>query len=195
MTPDGDFGPSTLSKCPTISSTTTSENLVLIVQGGLYCKGYNPREFDGSYGPGVVVALSKMEADAGLPMPKRGVATPVILKALLTMDAFVNMGDPKIRTIQQYLNNQYFTYIAPKLGLIACDGIYSSRTIKALIYGLQYYRHADYDGILWDVTANPVDEKFIKFVNEKMPNFVMETLFDLDTNEAVDVPQAMNIKR
>ncbi|QLG38567.1 DUF1906 domain-containing protein [Paenibacillus sp. E222] len=155
VAPDGDFGPGTLAKCPTISSNTTNENLILILQGGLYCKGYNPIGFDGQFGTGTQKAVASLQADAGLPMPTDGIATPVILKAILNMDAFVNMGDAKIRSIQQYLNNKYFTYLGPKLGLIPCDGIYSSKTNRAVIYGLQVEQgNTNPDGVFGPTTLS-----------------------------------------
>ena len=43
------FGPTTYNLCPNINQGATG-NLVYIVQGGLYCKGYNPNGFDGVYG-------------------------------------------------------------------------------------------------------------------------------------------------
>ncbi|AUS28400.1 hypothetical protein C1A50_4252 [Paenibacillus polymyxa] len=61
----------------------------------------------------------------------------MIFKALLNMDAFVNIGDPKIREIQQKLNRDYYRILFEPLGLIPCDGIYARSTNKALIYALQ----------------------------------------------------------
>lgn len=136
LTPDGDFGPSTMNSCPTLSETNVPNNLNIIVQGGLYCKGYSPNGFDGTYGPGTKAAIARLQKDAGLSITD-GITTPVILKALLNMDAFVNVGDARIRAMQQYLNNKYFNYISTKLGIIPCDGLYSSKTNRALIYGLQ----------------------------------------------------------
>lgn len=155
LAPDGDFGPGTLAKCPTISSGTTNERLIFILQGGLYCKGYNPNGFDGQFGAGTQKAIASLQTDAGLPMYANNVVTPVILKAILNMDAFVNMGDSKIRAIQQYLNNKYFSYMAPKLGLIPCDGIYSSKTNRAVIYGLQVEQgNTNPDGVFGPATLS-----------------------------------------
>ena len=57
------------------------------------------------------------------------------MQALLNTDAYTLLanGDSNIRTIQQDLNNKYHT----EIGLIPCDGVYSRRTNRALISGLQ----------------------------------------------------------
>ena len=88
--PDGVFGPATMSLAPTLSVGSTEERLVKIVQGALFCKGYNPTGFTGVYGNGTKSAIMQLQSDAGLSNPD-GVTTPIILKALLTMDAYVNL--------------------------------------------------------------------------------------------------------
>ncbi|GKS12896.1 hypothetical protein YDYSY3_38960 [Paenibacillus chitinolyticus] len=134
-TPTGSFGPATTSLCPTLSTTSSSPqltNIIKVLQGALFCKGYNPTGFTGTYGNGTKTAITKFQTDAGLKNAD-GITTPMIFKALLNMDAFVNVGDTKVRSIQQYLNRDYSQVI----GLIACDGRYSRSTNKALIYALQ----------------------------------------------------------
>ncbi|WP_342425204.1 glycoside hydrolase domain-containing protein [Paenibacillus sp. FSL L8-0502] len=151
---DGDFGPATLAACPTLSSSSPVGNLVLILQGALYCKGYSTNGMDGQYGNGTRSAVSRLQADAGLPNPD-GIATPIIMKALLNMDAFVNVGDSNIRAMQQVLNSKYYKYITPKLGLIPCDGLYSSKTNRALIYGLQVEQgNTNPDGVFGTTTLS-----------------------------------------
>lgn len=139
LTPDGSFGPATKSACPTLSTSSNSSNLtvkheILILQGALYCKGYNPNGLDGSYGNGAKTAIQKFQSDAGL-ATQDGIAIPMIFEALLNMDAFVLLsnGDTNIRTIQQNLNRDYNGII----GLIACDGIYSRSTNIALLEAFQ----------------------------------------------------------
>ncbi|WP_084011613.1 glycoside hydrolase domain-containing protein [Paenibacillus kribbensis] len=139
--PTGSFGPATASLCPTLSVNSDStngsvSNQIRILQGALFCKGYNPGGFTGTFGNGTKTAISKLQSDAGLAVPD-GIATPMIFKALLNMDAFVNIGDPKIREIQQRLNRDYYRTLFEPLGLIPCDGIYARSTNKALIYALQ----------------------------------------------------------
>lgn len=132
--PNGSFGPTTTKLCPTVSASTKNQNLIKIVQSALYCKGYNPSAISGNYGPNTQEAVFKLQSDAGLPITD-GIVTPMIFKALLSMDAYVllSKGDPKIRTIQRGLNNKYYKTI----GVMPCDGIYSRGTNTALIYGLQ----------------------------------------------------------
>ena len=138
--PNGVFGPRTAAICPTISINSNSgdakiSRIIKIIQGALYCKGYDPNGFDGSFGNGVKSAIQRLESDAGLLNPK-GVVTPMIFKALLTMEAFILLtgGDENIRKIQQNLNRDYHSII----GLIPCDGIRSRYTSKALIYAFQF---------------------------------------------------------
>ena len=111
--PNGVFGPTTEANCPTISINSNSgdakiSRIIKIIQGALYCKGYDPNGFDGSFGNGVKSAIQRLESDAGLLNPK-GVVTPMIFKALLTMEAFILLtgGDENIRKIQQNLNRDY----------------------------------------------------------------------------------------
>lgn len=135
--PDGVFGPTTSALCPTLSIDSDSNDPLVyrqikILQGSLYCKGYSPGGFDGVFGPGNKNAISKFQADAGL-TNLTGIANPMVMKALLSMDAYVNLKDPKLRTIQQSLNRSYSNTI----GLIPCDGIYSKTTNKAMITAIQ----------------------------------------------------------
>ncbi|TKJ83752.1 hypothetical protein PaeCFBP13512_22310 [Paenibacillus sp. CFBP13512] len=139
--PTGSFGPATTDACPTLSSNSdytngSISNQIRILQGAMYCKGYNPTGFTGIYGDGTKAAIARFQKDAGL-RNVDGVASPMIIKALLNMDAFINVGDDKIRTIQQNLNRDYYQLLFKPLGLIPCDGRYARSTNKALIYALQ----------------------------------------------------------
>ncbi len=117
-----------------------------IVQGALWCKGYDCGHYavntdDGEmlnciFDEKVENAVKKLESDAGRTNPK-GIVDLNVMKALLSMDYFVCNtyygGNQKIREIQQYLNRNYEEYI----GLRPCDGIYSRRTNLAIIYAIQ----------------------------------------------------------
>ncbi|MHA7620766.1 glycoside hydrolase domain-containing protein [Cellulosimicrobium cellulans] len=140
------FGDGTLAalttQFPTINSSTTSSNpaklarIVKIIQGGLYCKGYNPNGLDGGYGPGCTSAVASLRADMGLTAV--GTIIPKVFKGLLTMDAYVLLpgGTSAARTVQQWLNA---TYLARQnFFVMPCDGLYSRNTQKALVYALQY---------------------------------------------------------
>ncbi len=141
-TPADSFGPATssaykawgeleLGKVPT---NTKGQNIVKILQGAMYCKGYGPGGFTGVFGEGTKSAVIDLQTDAGLPI-KDGKVYDYIFKAFLTMDAYVltSGGDTRIRDIQRDLNNKYYK----TSGVQPCDGHYQRGTNKALIYGIQ----------------------------------------------------------
>lgn len=154
--PSDNFGPTTrslfktlsINSNPTDSNTpeeaTSIQNQIYILQGALWCKGYNPGGFTGYFGPNTRQAIINFQSDAGL-TNLTGEADVTIMRALLSMDAFQLLdygsynGDSKIREIQQFLNNNYISnpYYENDLGLIPCNGIYERKTNQALIYALQ----------------------------------------------------------
>ncbi|ULO04795.1 DUF1906 domain-containing protein [Paenibacillus sp. 19GGS1-52] len=155
LTPDGDFGPGTLAVCPTLYTSTLTSNLNFILQSALYCKGFNPNGFDGAYGSGVAAAITKFKANAGLPNPS-GITTPMVFKALLNMDAYLGVGDlrikdTKVHQIQQTLNNKYSNTI----GLVPTDGNYTKDTNKAIVQALQIEEGQTVaDGVLGPTTIS-----------------------------------------
>lgn len=144
--PNGNFGPGTKAafKGLSINSPSTDKNKIFILQGALYCKGYDPKEFTGIFTSLTKNAIIEFQTDAGL-ANKNGVVDATIMKSLLAMDAFKLLnyggynGDAKVRTIQQRLNNDYISnqYFNNDIGLIPCDGIYGRYTNKGLLYALQ----------------------------------------------------------
>jgi len=138
--PDGIFGPATASAFTTMQVRTASNlnnpatNKEYILQGGFWCKGYNPGSFNGVFYTATQQAVQQFQSDAGL-TNQNGVVTAMIMKALLNTDPFslATSGDVQIRMIQQYLNNKYNAYT----GLLPTNGVYSAQTSKALIYALQ----------------------------------------------------------
>lgn len=139
-TPNGTFGPATEAACPTLKKdlnpTDKTKRLVYILQGAMWCKGFSPGGFTGTFGDGTEAGVKKFQSSAGLEGAKvNGVADPMIFKALLNMDAYVlvSSGDPKIREIQMCLNRDYHKWI----GLRPTDGRYGRDTNKALIYAIQ----------------------------------------------------------
>ncbi|SFO03883.1 Peptidoglycan-binding (PGRP) domain of peptidoglycan hydrolases-containing protein [Pseudobutyrivibrio sp. UC1225] len=151
-TVDGSLGTKTLEKFGTLTrgcnkTSASKKRQVYILQGGLYCKGYNPNGLDGGYGAGVEAAVKKLKADAGLSNPN-GNADAAFMKALLTTDGYVlaKNGDAQVRTIQQSLNRDYSSLI----GLIPCDGIFVKQTLRALIKGLQYEIKKEWPEIVVD---------------------------------------------
>ena len=127
------FGPKTYDNCPNINWGEES-NLVFIVQGGLWCKGYSPGGFSGYYGDGTYAAVQRLKADMGFPTAS-GNMNRDIMKALLDMSAFTCLsgGTEEIRSIQQKLNYDYYDYYQ----ICPCDGLYNREMNKMLIYALQ----------------------------------------------------------
>lgn len=158
---DGVFGDDTVNAFVALStssdsSITTISNQIYILQGGCYCKGYDPNGFDGVFSEGTSDAVVNLKSDAGLSSPS-GIADAIFMKALLTTDGYVLSadGDSKIREIQQALNKNYSEYI----GLIPCDGIFVKATLRGLISGLQVEQKKEYsnnvvDGIWGPTTMN-----------------------------------------
>lgn len=144
-TPSNNFGAGTLAALTNhgdigIDKNNSNKNIVKIIQGGLFCKGYNAGGITGTFGENTKNAIITMKSNMGLVNPN-GYVTPKVFKALLTMDAYVIVGveteeKTKIREIQQWLNNKYINrtnfYFQP------CDGYYSRNTQKALVYAIQF---------------------------------------------------------
>lgn len=145
------FGEGTLAalaaKFPALSSSTSAtpgadriklRNVVRIIQGGLYCKGYNPSGFDGDFGVGMTTAIGSLKDDMGFGPSANGTVTPKIFKGLLTMDAYRLLagGTSAARTVQQWLNSKYIG--RKNFFVMPCDGLYSRNTQQSLCYAIQY---------------------------------------------------------
>lgn len=162
---DGVFGADTLEAFTPLNDSSDNtdpsiKNQIYILQGALYCKGQglNPGDLNGIYGIETGNAVKLFKTYAGLSSPST-TATAEVMQALLNTDAYTLLanGDSNIRTIQQDLNNKYHT----EIGLIPCDGVYSRRTNRALISGLQFeerkedgFENTVVDGIWGDTTMN-----------------------------------------
>lgn len=133
------FGPGTESAFQNISRVRFDEeerhNLVYILQGAFWAKGYSPGTFDGRFNAQTENAILRFQSDVGFEQPN-GVVDAKLMKALLNTDGFrlSYSGKPMIRLIQQILNTEYadgfFDYIPT-------NGVYERQTNKALIYALQ----------------------------------------------------------
>ncbi|WP_303861533.1 glycoside hydrolase domain-containing protein [Alkalibaculum bacchi] len=147
--PSDNFGNQTMAACPTLSidsnqSLIVDSNIVRILQGAMFCKGYSPGDVTGNFDLGTKEGIIRIQIDASIAAD--GVVTPLLFKSLLTMDAYVLLpgGDPNVRTIQRNLNRDYF----PNIGdLISCDGIYGRTTCKAMIMAVQFEGAISVDGI------------------------------------------------
>jgi len=62
---DGSFGPKTRAACRAVKKGSKGD-LVYICQAMLYSKGYDPKGFDGSCGPGCDAAIRQYQKDHGL---------------------------------------------------------------------------------------------------------------------------------
>jgi peptidoglycan hydrolase-like protein with peptidoglycan-binding domain len=143
------FGPTTLatltSKFPVIGAGAGSTRIVQIVQAALYCKGYDGGEIQDGFTPGgmytarVSAAVTKLKTDCGVYAANpNGNVFPKLFKALLTMDAYVVVGNGSstIRSIQQWLNATY--HQRGPFFIIPCDGSFSRDVQKALMLAVQF---------------------------------------------------------
>lgn len=125
-----------------------TNNMYAILQGALWCKGYNPGynisessdgtvNFNAVFDEDVENAVKALQLDAGL-YPQDGVVSLNLMKALMSMDSFKLLpsaygSDSNVRSFQQWLNRNFENYA----GLSPCDGVYGRNTNKALIYAFQ----------------------------------------------------------
>ena len=133
LTVDGDFGAGTLNALPsTIDSNYEKGNIVKIIQGSLWCKGYSAGPIDGDYGPKVTAAVKKFKEHAGV--PGEGYISPYVLQGIMNTDAYFFNGESGtqpyfLHLVQKDMNSKYgFTF-----GLIAPNGIWERKSQKMLI--------------------------------------------------------------
>jgi peptidoglycan hydrolase-like protein with peptidoglycan-binding domain len=133
------FGPTTLSlvisKYGEIDEKSP-QNIITIVQCGLYCKGYDGDGLSGAYTSGTGKSVLSMRSNMGFTDGKTTLS-PKEFKALLTMDAYVVVenGSTSVRSVQQWMNRKY--YAQSWFFIIPCDGHFSRDVQKALTYALQ----------------------------------------------------------
>lgn len=142
--PSDNFGDGTTAKYKASPITAPSDakrtsNKYAILQGALWCKGYDPKHYgtlDNHYDTTVADAVKRLETDAGIAGDGRSVSVN-LMKALLSMDQFRLIpgtgGDAHIRAFQQKINAGYEAYC----GLVPCDGLYDRTTNRAVILMLQ----------------------------------------------------------
>ncbi|CAK1254409.1 MULTISPECIES: glycoside hydrolase domain-containing protein [Fructobacillus] len=108
-------------------------NIVYLIQGAFWAKGFSPEAFDGEYSEKTVTAIKLLQQAAGISTD--GKMTSSLASALFDMSAFalVPGGDANIRYMQQQLNQKYQDIT----GILPTDGIYQRATNQALIYGAQ----------------------------------------------------------
>lgn len=116
-----------------------TSNKYAIIQGALWCKGYNPEHYgtlDNHFDQPVADAVISMKKDAGKVNPD-AVVRVNFMKALLSMNQFRIIagsgGNSNVRSFQQEMNRDYEAYV----GIIPCDGPYNRDTNTATILVLQ----------------------------------------------------------
>lgn len=133
LTVDGDFGKSTLNAIPwSITREYPYKNIVKIIQGSFWCKGYSAGPLDGIFGNSVESAVKKFEHDAGL--TEIGVITPVKLQGIMNTDAYFFKGEAGSledyqHRVQKEMNKKYCI----DFGLVAPNGIWERKSHKMLI--------------------------------------------------------------
>ncbi|GIP62816.1 hypothetical protein J32TS6_13710 [Virgibacillus pantothenticus] len=132
------FGPETARRFPGLARQGKDEkpnNLIKILQGGFWCKGYNPGGFSGNFFEDTEKEVKDFESDVGI--EPTGFVDSKLMKAILNTDGFVlnnSSGRSHNREIQQSLNREYSQYF----DYIPTNGVYERKTNKALIYALQH---------------------------------------------------------
>ena len=133
ITVDGSFGGGTLKGLPTtIGKGYKIPNIVCIIQGSLWCKGYSAGEIDGVYGDGVVAGVRRFQRDAGI--NEDGIIRPYILQGIMNTDgyAFSNNSNSRksgIHRIQLAMNKYY----GLKIGLTAPNGDWDKKSQRNFI--------------------------------------------------------------
>ncbi|SHN62009.1 Peptidoglycan-binding (PGRP) domain of peptidoglycan hydrolases-containing protein [Butyrivibrio hungatei DSM 14810] len=133
LTVDGDFGKSTLNALPLyIEKGFPYKNIVKIIQGSFWCKGYSAGPLDGIFGKSVDSAVKKFERDAGI--PETGSITGIKLQGIMNTDAYFFQGEEGTlayhqHRVQKAMNRKYCT----DFGLIAPNGLWERKSHKMLI--------------------------------------------------------------
>lgn len=133
-----------------IDASTTSQNVLRLVSGSLWCKGYSGWNFtDPMAFTNLLPSVSRVRSDLGLDATIQSIDVK-LMASLMSMDAYVipetGSGTGSIRTVQQWLNGMYSN--RGSFALVPCDGLYSRQIQTAMLYGLQYEFGMD------DATAN-----------------------------------------
>lgn len=153
----GEFGPQTLAQLTKRFGDISrgayrGNNVIRILQGGAWCKGYSGGgtdniPLDGDFGPVFEASVSSMRRDLGLSRSPATV-TPKMFRALLSTDSWIlrDGGSAKVRLVAQALNAR-FQNRGP-FDLLPPDGIYARSLQRALVLGIQFELGLD------DATAN-----------------------------------------
>ena len=117
-TANGNFGPTTQAKCPTLSEGDSRQDYVKILQYALYINGESISSFSGIYDSETKSAVTNFQYFASLPVEHYGVADLMTWASLLTSkgdtsrithacDTSKTITDARLQILQ---NNGYWTY-------------------------------------------------------------------------------------
>jgi peptidoglycan hydrolase-like protein with peptidoglycan-binding domain len=133
LTVDGDFGQATLRALPSsISQKYGKRNIVKIIQGSFWCKGYSAGPLDGIFGNSVEKAVRNFESDAGL--APSGTITPILLQGIMNTDAYFFRGEAgSLEYHQHRVQKEMNKRFGSVFGLVAPNGIWERKSHKMLI--------------------------------------------------------------
>lgn len=155
---DGSFGPGTEERYNTLYpnglSSTEPSWVTYILRCGMYCRGIDGGTLDEQkgqlYTADIMNAVLQMKEQLGL-VNYGGDVKAIDLKAVLTTDAYTNVGDEKVREIQQRLNRDYLGILHYYL---PTNGLYERETNTAIKKAIQLEIGATVDGSWGTGTKN-----------------------------------------
>lgn len=132
---DGVFGDATItamkSKFPTVSqvpdvNAAKESNMHGLVQGALWCKGYNPGGFTGIFGSQTTASVKEFQRDAGI--TQDGIVRPYIFQGMMNTDGYKldTSGNSHYREVQLKMNELY----GATIGLTAPNGLWERKAQK-----------------------------------------------------------------
>ncbi len=155
---DGSFGPSTETRYsmlyPNGLSNSEPSWVTYILRCGMYCRGIDGGTLDEEkgqlYTSDIMNGVMKMKEQLGLVNYAADVKA-IDLKAVFTTDAYTNVGDEKVREIQQRLNRDYLDILHY---YIATNGLYERNTNTAIKKAIQSEIGVTVDGSWGSGTKN-----------------------------------------
>lgn len=123
-----------------------------IVQGQLYCLGYDPKGFDGAYGSGTQTAVEKLQTDKGLPV------TGIVDAD--TWAALFGEKRPAHTTLKKGSKGGEVYYLQMLMWeagyYLGCDGVFGSNTDDD-VRDFQHKNGLTVDGVVGTVTWGKID--------------------------------------
>lgn len=155
LTVDGDFGNGTLNAMPaTITKNDSANNITIIIQGSLWCKGYSAGLLDGVFGDTVENAVKSFQNHAGI--TEDGIIRPYILQGIMNTDGYNYRGSEESdeyykHLVQLGMNANY----GEQIGLTAPNGLWERKSHKNFIKCCQIeWGCTTIDGIWGNNTMN-----------------------------------------